>query len=127
MVRITVKPEQRKDRKTGELKMKNVPLLMDCTFDGKRMWIQTGMLIDRKNWDSKNHRIKPSVMNSIELNAVLQKKVSDVERVFTQAELNDVILTVGYIRNVLNQVKKSSNKSFVEYYEEYIHNCTSSN
>ncbi|MCC2599778.1 site-specific integrase [Sphingobacterium sp. FBM7-1] len=122
MAKATAKLEQRKDSKTGLVRENNVPILIDFTFSGKRLWIQTGISIDRKNWDQKNHRIKSSVINSMELNAVIQKKVSEIEKVYLDAKINNVDVTTAYIRNVLNQVKTSNKKNFWEYYEEYINN-----
>ena len=122
MAKATAKLEQRIDAKTGLLREKNVPIVIDFTFEGKRLWTQTGLTVDRKNWDSKNHRIKPSVINSIELNAVIQKHSSKLEKIYLDAKLNNVNVSVAYIRNILNQVKTSSNKTFWEYYAEYIEN-----
>lgn len=122
MAKATLKLEQRKDSKTGELKEKNVPILIDFTFDGKRMWVQTGEHTDRTHWDTKNCRIKPSVMNSQEKNLVLQKKVEEINRIYREAILNDANITVAYLRSILNNIKTSNNKSFWEYYDEYLAN-----
>src|SRR5699024_5265489 len=100
MAKATAKLEQRIDAKTGLLREKNVPIVIDFTFEGKRLWTQTGLTVDRKNWDSKNHRIKPSVINSIELNAVIHKHSSKLEKIYLDAKLNNVNVSVTYIRNI---------------------------
>ncbi|MFD1630234.1 site-specific integrase [Pseudopedobacter beijingensis] len=122
MAKATLKLEQRRDTKTGQLKEKNIPVLIDFTFDGKRMWIQTGENVDRRNWDDKNKRVKPSAMNSSQINSYLQKRVEQINKIYREALLNDKSISVAYLRNKLNQVKTSSNKTFSEYYEEYIRN-----
>lgn len=122
MAKVTPKLEQRKDPKTGQLRMFEVVILLDVVFNGKRLWIQTGIKTNRNLWDAKNHRIKSSVTNSIELNAILQGKIQEVEKIILDAQLNGIELTVAYIRNSLNKIKTSSNKTFWEYCDEYIKN-----
>lgn len=122
MAKVTAKLEQRKDPKTGQLRKEDVPVLLDVVFDGNRLWIQTGVKINRVFWDSKNERIKPSVTNSIELNGIIQIKVKEVEKIILNAQLNGIELSVAFIRNSLNNIKTSSNKTFWEYYDEYIKN-----
>ncbi|WP_324757737.1 site-specific integrase [Sphingobacterium thalpophilum] len=122
MAKVTPKLEQRKDPKTGQLRMTDVVILLDVVFNGKRLWIQTGIKINRNLWDIKNHRIKSSAANSIELNAILQRKVQEVEKIILDAQLNGIELSVAFIRNTLNKIKTSINKTFWEYYDEYIKN-----
>ena len=46
MAKATPKLEQRKDSKTGLVRKNDVSILIDFSFDGKRIWIQTGEKID---------------------------------------------------------------------------------
>jgi len=50
MANATPKLEKRKD-KNGELIIKNVPVLIDFTFNGKRLWLSTGEHCDANKWD----------------------------------------------------------------------------
>lgn len=120
MAKATAKLEQRKDSKTGLLREKNVPILIDFTFNGKRIWVQTGISIERKNWDNKNHRIKPSAINSIEQNAIIQNHITELEKIYLDAQLKGINVSVAYMRNNLNKIKTSDQKTFWEYYTEYI-------
>ncbi|WP_159729934.1 site-specific integrase [Sphingobacterium sp. 18053] len=120
MAKATAKLEQRKDPKTGLLREKNVPILIDFTFNGKRIWVQTGISIERKNWDNKNHRIKPSAINSIEQNAIIQNHIAELEKIYLDAQLNGINVSVAYMRNNLNKINTSNQKTFWEYYTEYI-------
>lgn len=122
MAKVTPKLEQRKDPKTGQLRKDDVPVLLDVVFNGNRLWIQTGVKTNRVFWDQKNERIKPSVTNSIELNGIIQIKVKEVEKIILDAQLNGIELSVAFIRNSLNKIKTSINKTFWEYYDEYIKN-----
>lgn len=122
MAKVTAKLEQRKDPKTGQLRKDDVPVLLDVVFNGNRLWVQTGVKTNRVFWDSKNERIKPSVTNSIELNGIIQIKVKEVEKIILDAQLNGIELSVAFIRNSLSNIKTSSNKTFWEYYDEYIKN-----
>lgn len=76
MAKVTPKLEQRKDPKTGQLRMIDVVILLDVVFNGKRLWIQTGIKTNRNLWDSKNHRIKSSVANSIRIKRYCSKQNS---------------------------------------------------
>lgn len=122
MAKVTPKLEQRKDPKTGQLRKDNVPVLLDVVFKGNRLWLQTGIKTNRSFWDTKNNRIKTSVSNSLELNGIIQIKVNEVEKIILDAQLNGIELSVAFIRNSLNKIKTSSNKTFWEYYDEYIKN-----
>ncbi|MBE8712887.1 site-specific integrase [Sphingobacterium hungaricum] len=122
MAKVTPKLEQRKDPKTGQLRKDNVPVLLDVVFKGNRLWLQTGIKTNRSFWDPKNNRIKTSVSNSLELNGIIQIKVNEVEKIIFDAQLNGIELSVAFIRNSINKIKTSSNKTFWEYYDEYIKN-----
>ncbi|MFD2743148.1 MULTISPECIES: site-specific integrase [Sphingobacterium] len=122
MAKVTPKLEQRKDPKTGQLRRNDVLIILDVVFNAKRLWVQTGVKTDRVNWDCKNNRIKSSVIDSVESNAIIQNKAREVEKIILDAQLNNTELSVAYIRNSLNKIKISINKSFHEFYEEYLRN-----
>ena len=52
MPRVNFLLEKRKDKNTGNLIIKNVPILLDFNFEGKRFQHYTGERIDAKYWDN---------------------------------------------------------------------------
>ena len=119
MAKATPKLEKRKD-KNGELITKNVPILIDFTFDGKRLWLFTGEHCDAAKWDDKNNRVKASVIGSAEINEILKTKCEEVNKIYRGAIIMGKTPTVGYIRNTLNADKVFSNKSLTQLYAEFI-------
>jgi integrase len=119
MANATPKLEKRKD-KNGELIIKNVPILIDFTFDGKRMWLSTGEHIDANKWDEKNNRVKPSVIGSVEINLLIQSKCDEIQKVYREAVIANRQPTPSYIRNTLNTDKTTNKKSLFALYDEFI-------
>lgn len=119
MANATPKLEKRKD-KSGELIIKNVPVLIDFTFDGKRMWISTGEHCDANKWDEKNNRVKPSVTGSMEMNLLIQTKCEEIQKVYREAIIANRQPTPSFIRNTLNADKIINKKSLFNLYDEFI-------
>ena len=67
MANASVKLEKRRD-KNGELIIKNVPIVIDFSFDSKRMWVYTGERIDSSKWDEKTGKVKSSAIGALEIN-----------------------------------------------------------
>jgi len=118
--KATPKIEARKEAKTGILKQKNVPILIDFSFDGTRMWIQTGLQIDRLKWDNKNHRVKPNVDGSIEMNAIIASKCEQINKIYRDMILNGKQPSVSSLRNALNGNDKRDKKSLLQHYDDFI-------
>jgi integrase len=119
MANATPKLEKRKN-KNGELIVKNTPILIDFTFDGKRMWVSTGEHIDANKWDEKNHRVKSSVTGSMEMNLLIQTKCEEIQKIYREAVIANRQPTPSYIRNVLNSDKTVNKKSLFALYDEFI-------
>ncbi|MET3977856.1 integrase [Mucilaginibacter sp. UYP25] len=120
MANTTPKLETRKDKNTGELIVKNVPILIDVTFDGMRTWVSTGERIDASKWDAKNHRVKPSVTGSMEINMLIQTKCDEIQKIYREAKIANLQPTASYIKNILNADKIINKKSLFALYDEFI-------
>lgn len=120
MAKATPKLEQRKDVNTNELRQKDVPILIDFSFDGQRIWIQTRERIDRNKWDDKNHKVKPSVIGSVEINGILAKKCEEISKIYRDALLMGKIPSKSYLRNMLQGNEPHSNKSLMQHYDDFI-------
>jgi len=62
--------EKRKDQ-TGNLLLKDRPVLMSVSFSGNRVMLSTGIKTDFSGWDSEQQRIKSSIPGSIATNTWL--------------------------------------------------------
>ncbi len=120
MANATPKLEQRKDNKTGLLVTQNIPIVIDFTFDSKRMWIQTGERIDENKWDKNNNRVKTSASGSLEINNLIKAKCEQIQKIYREAKIIGKEPTVSYIRNSLNDSKPNTNKSLLNLYDEFI-------
>ncbi|WP_231489851.1 site-specific integrase [Pedobacter sp. Leaf170] len=120
MAKATPKLESRKDINTGKLKQTNIPILIDFSFDGKRMWIQSGQNIDRNKWDEKNHRVKPNYIGSVEINAIVASKCDQVNKIYRDMILAGKQPNVNSLRNALNGNDVKDKKTLVQHYEEFI-------
>lgn len=120
MAKATPKLEQRKDPATGQLKQLNVPILIDFSFSGTRLWLQTGENIDRKLWDEKNHRVKPNVTGSVDINAIISTKCEKINKIYRDAILAGKTPTVSYLRNCLNDNGTRDKKTLIQHYDDFI-------
>lgn len=119
MAKATPKLEKRKD-KNGELITKNVPILIDFTFDGKRLWLSTGEHCDTSKWDDKNNRVKASVIGSTEINEVVKTKCEEINKIYREAIIMGKQPTPSYLRNILNADKSTVKKSLFVLFDEFI-------
>ncbi len=120
MAKATPKLEQRRDISTGLVRKTDVSILIDFSFDGKRIWIQTGEKIDASRWDEKNHRVKPNVIGSVEINSILASKCEQINKIYREAILMGKNPSVSYLRNVLQGNGPASKKSLIQHYEDFI-------
>ncbi|MEQ7800529.1 tyrosine-type recombinase/integrase [Pedobacter sp. ASV1-7] len=120
MAKATPKLEQRKDPATGQLKQLNIPILIDFSFGGTRLWLQTGENIDRKMWDEKNHRVKPNYLGSVEINAIVASKCDHINKIYRDMILAGKQPTVSSIRSALNRNDKRDKKTLMQHYEDFI-------
>ena len=120
MANIKFYIEKRKDKSTGNVVIKNVPILLSFTFDSKRMWIPTGEKIDANRWDEKKQKVKSSYPGCLEINNVLDSLAEKVLKIYRDAKVIDIEPTIGYIRSKLTDNKPVSNKSFFQLFQEFI-------
>jgi integrase len=112
-------PEKRKNKETGELKTKNVPIFLSFSYDGSRLMYPTGEKIDLKYWNSKTQRVKSQVSGALEINNYLDKIKEKVLKIYREARIQDVSVTNAYLKH---QLKPSSSikKNVAEYFDQFI-------
>ncbi|MBL4754003.1 MAG: site-specific integrase, partial [Flavobacteriales bacterium] len=122
--------EKRKNKHTGEIQIKNVPIILHFNFEGKRLQYYTGERIDSSNWIDKKlakdgtsmkvQKVKPSVSGSLEINLRLEKLAEDVKRIYREAHIQGIVPTVQHIRETLPVNQKSSNLPFFDVLDRFI-------
>lgn len=130
---LSFRLEQRKDKKTGEIISKQVPILADISFSGKRIFFPIGYRIDESKWidrigDEKIQRVKKNNFNSegesaADINARITRINKATEEVFRKLEFGNLTPTPNIVRfelkSLLDEVK-TENKTFFEYYRMFI-------
>ena len=101
------------------------PLAIRITKNRKSTFLYVGQYIDEKYWDVLNKRVKKSHPNSVRLNNLIAKKIS---------EANDTLLEVvtenkkASVKNIKNQISlESSSKDFFFVAEIHLENLKNRN
>ena len=90
------------------------------TKERKSSYVRLGQYIEKSQWDNKSRRVKKNHPNSTRLNALIVKKMAEVNKLHISQELEDKITTAQTIHRVyLNKKEKSS---FFDEAEKYLGN-----
>ena len=78
--------------------IENVPIRMRVIYNNKRIEFTTGYRIDVSKWDEDRQRVKNGCTNKLkqtatEINSDLLKYYSDIQDIFKECEVNDIIPT----------------------------------
>ena len=100
--------EKRKDKETGEIITKNVPIFLFFSFDGKRMQYYTGYRIDQDKWNESDQKVRRNNFNkdgvsSTEINDHLDEIRSRVTEIYKESKALKMNPTVQYIREELKE------------------------
>ena len=105
--------EKRKDVTTGEIRTKNVPIIMHLNFNGKRLQHYTGERIDAEHWQDtktfkdgtveKVQRVKRNIPGSMEINETLNTLASEVEKIHRNLKIQGITTTVKVLRKFLKE------------------------
>lgn len=135
---ITFQLESRK--KDGVLVTENVPIRMRVVFDGKRIEFTTGYRIDAAKWDTSKQRVKNGCTNKLkqsssEINADLNRYEAEIQNVFKEYELQEVMPLPAQVKEQFNarisiarsEIQQNSEpepqKTFWEIYDEFTKEC----
>lgn len=125
----TVKPEKR--NKDGVLITDNVPLLIDITFAGLRVWVTTGFRIDVTKWDSTIQKVKNNTthqkgITAKEINEGLISAKEKISAVFKGFEVDNIMPTKQQFLLSLrgatkkNKSDKEAELNFFNIYDRFI-------
>jgi integrase len=128
-VKCTVKfyLEKRKDKETGEILSKNVPIYMNFAFDGKRFQFYCGYRINKNQWNEEEQRVRRNNLTengitSTELNGHLDDIRKTVTDIYRESKALKLSPSVQYIREELKKRLGDEKKpsSFFDLFEQFI-------
>lgn len=138
---IIFAPESRK--KDGIPVTKNVPIRMRVIFASQRIEFTTGYRIDVEKWDTDKQRVRNGCTNKLkqsasEINAELLRQYTEIQNVFKEFEVQDVIPTPAQIKEAFNLKTKGEKKEnheekqkveldFMKVFNEFVAECSKQN
>jgi len=112
---IRFKLEQRKDKKTGDVKTENVPIIIDFKFEGHRAKYPIGYRIDFDKWNHETQRVKNNNFNKDKITAgTINKRIERISehlpKIYDEAVKLDKDITVKYLWSELtNKINSLEN------------------
>lgn len=124
MAQINFYLEKRRDKASGFLITKSVPIFLFYSLGNKqRLQYYTGQRVDRNQWDEKHMRVKGNSHLAAAINEHLQNLRSVIEKAHIQARVNEVPVSVDYFKAILagkEQNQSPVSKNFKESRDEYL-------
>lgn len=121
-------------KKNGVLITENVPIRMRVIFASQRIEFTTGYRIDATKWDADKQRVKNGCTNKLkqsasEINADLLQYYYEIQNIFKECEIQNIIPTREYIKKTFiaklkNAPEASKEKAdqlnFLKAFDEFI-------
>ena len=130
-------------KKNGVPITENVPIRMRVIFASQRIEFTTGYRIDATKWDTDKQRVKNGCTNKLkqsasEINADLLRQYTEIQNIFKEFEVQNVLPTPAQIKDSFNARMKDApvteqetaegpKISFWEAFEEFIRECGKQN
>lgn len=101
-------------KKAGVPIVENVPIRMRVVFAGQRIEFTTGYRIDTAKWDADKQKVKNGCTNKLkqsasEINTDLLRQYTEIQNVFKEYEVQDILPTVKQIKDAFNaRMRKQS-------------------
>lgn len=91
--------------------VENVPIRMRVIYNGQRIEFTTGYRIDVAKWDTDKQRVRNGCTNKLkqsssEINADLLKYYTDIQEIFKEFEVQDIIPTPQQLKESFNDRNK---------------------
>lgn len=96
------------------------PIAIRITKNRKTSYIYTGQYIKKSDWDEKNSKVKKSHLNSIRLNNVILKRMSEINDSLLESEGKNNGESVYKIKE--KTVSKGNSQTFKGIAKEYLKN-----
>ena len=84
---------------------------VQVTLNSKRSYLSTGVRVNRRQWDNGIVTMHPK---KIEYNAMVAKKVAEVEKIILGMEMEEVRMTIENFRERLPRNKKKEQRDFLD-------------
>jgi site-specific recombinase XerD len=121
MAEIKFYLEKRKDKLTGEVVVKNVPIFLFYSFNGQRLQFYTGHRIDAQKWDAENQKVKRNYAETSTINDVLSSLRAKVKDLHVKGKALGIPLSIQYFKEGLNDTpEKIKVYAFSEVFDEFI-------
>ena len=126
-------------KKNGVPIVENVPIRMRVIFASQRIEFTTGYRIDVSKWDADKQRVKNGCTNKLkqsaaEINTDLLKYYAEIQNIFKEFEVQEVMPTTQQLKEAFNMRMKTSEEqpeeapvSFWEVFDEFIKECGNQN
>lgn len=129
-------------KKDGVPIVENVPIRMRVIYPSRRVEFTTGYRIDAAKWDTDKQRVKNGCTNKLkqsasDINADLLKYYTEIQNVFKEFEVQEVMPTTQQLKDAFNlRMKKTSEEqpeqedvqmSFLEVFDEFVKECGNQN
>jgi len=110
----TVKIILKKNKKNSE---GSYPLYIRVIKDRVARFIALGIIVKKTQWDDIEKKVKKNYPNSVRVNHLLSKKVTDVQAKALEWELTEKSIRKKSIRK---EISKTNEESFTKYFDEYL-------
>ena len=126
-------------KKNGVPIVENVPIRMRVIFASQRIEFTTGYRIDVSKWDADKQRVKNGCTNELkqsaaEINTDLLKYYAEIQNIFKEFEVQEVMPTTQQLKEAFNMRMKTSEEqpeeapvSFWEVFDEFVKECGNQN
>lgn len=120
-------------KKNGVPITANVPIRMRVVFASQRIEFTTGYRIDTSKWDAGKQRVKNGCTNKLkqsasEINADLLRQYTEIQNIFKEFEVQNVLPTPAQIKDSFNKRMKDEiavepEISFWKAFEIFVKEC----
>lgn len=100
-------------KKNGVPIVENVPIRMRVTYNGKRVEFTTGYRIDVSKWDAEKQKVRNGCTNKLkqsssDINMDLQQQQAELQNVFKEFEVQNILPTPAQLKDAFNSRMKSN-------------------
>jgi len=123
MVRVRFYLERRKDKQTGAVRVKGVPIVGHAHYSSRIFVFFTGERIDAKFWDKKEQRVKGGVAGRAQINDNLETQAEKIRKSYKEALTSGTPIDNDLFRNCLNEklaIASTKKCGFFELWDQYL-------
>jgi len=122
--------EKRRDKKTNQIRTKNVPIRLVFCFDGHVVTLSTGETVNVNQWDHKGQRVLKTARGSKEINDLLQARADNLHQAYRELKISNVNPTPDLLLEQLRKndeskrggkkVVQNNGKSVFDIFDKYL-------